>query len=222
MSAKTGPEPVSGRWGYASAGSRYRTHVGSGQIDVRITVSPSPAALAKVFSSFADEIMDFRAGGVWEKLIPIIIDEERKIFAARGVPLKKVFGGGFEAPWAPLAAGYARWRSFRKGRRKKSKRALRMVGPVNRMARNVLTGKLFAKLTSPSSARMGKRYLRFGVYSLPYARAVMFGHPKRPFLGATDRIKGAAGVLMNQHIDNMIDRISARLGMSSAMVRSMV
>jgi hypothetical protein len=192
-----------GRWpGTAGAGG------GKGTIGVRIEISPSPERLARTFREFATEIRDLRPA--WEKLVPIAIDEERRIFASHGVALDG-------EQWRPLSPGYARWRSFRKGKRRKSKRALRMFQPVNVRSTLVLTGRLFGKLTRASAARISASAFRFGVYNLPYARAVQFGHG-RWFIGVSARLKEAATAAINEHVSNMIDRISVKSGMSRAMI----
>lgn len=177
---------------------------GKGSIGVRIQVSPSPDRLARAYRDSATEIKDLRQA--WAKLLPVAIDESRRTFATRGVSLDG-------EQWRPLKPAYARYRSFRKGRRKKGKRALAMVGPVNTQATLRLTGKLFAKLTNKSAARITPSSFRFGVYNLPYARAVQFGHG-RWFVGVSDRLRVAAYQVITEHVDNMIDRIASKLGKS--------
>lgn len=185
---------------------------GKGSIGVRISVSPSPERLARTFREFAQEIRDLRPA--WQKLVPVAVDEERRIFASRGTALDG-------EQWRPLKPAYARWRSFRKGRRQKGKRARRMFQPVNTQATLQLTGKLFAKLTNPRAARITQSSFRFGVYNLPYARAVQFAH-SRWFVGISPRLKAAAEHFINEHVDNMIDRIAVKLRTSRAAVISRV
>jgi hypothetical protein len=88
-----------------------------------------------------------------------------------------------------------------------------MVGPVNRVSRNILTGKLFAKLTSPAAAKIQKMGMRYGV-SMPYARSVQFGDPMRPFIGKTIRIMNDSHEAIMRRMDRVIDEMSQSLGRS--------
>lgn len=199
------------RWGKAPPSHRGRTHVGSGTIGLRIDMSPGPDALARAYGEFADQLRDFRE--VWQELTPVIRAEVEKIFATAGAPLTEAFPKA-RIPWEDLRTEYARYRHFRRGRKKRRKRDRMMVGPVNRRATNTLTGKLFARLTSPRAARIRPMSMSYGVYSLAYARSVQFGHPMRPFIGRTQRIMGAAKSLLHRRIDKLIDSMAASLGKS--------
>jgi hypothetical protein len=176
---------------------------------LRIDMSPSPAALEKEYGAFSDKLKDFRV--VWKDLSRVILEEVNKIFATQGAPLAGYFPNA-RIPWERLTTNYARFRHFRRGRKRRNKREGGMAGPVNLIARNTLTGKLFAKLTAPSAARLRPMSMSYGVYSLAYARSVQFGHPARPFIGRTNRIMGAANSLLHRRIDQIIDEMSRSLG----------
>jgi hypothetical protein len=180
---------------------------------------PGPDELAKIYKDFAGELQDFREA--WQKLVPILLQENQKIFGSQGAPLAEAFPRA-RIPWEDRTNAYARnanWYKFRrKGGKRKKKLANAMLGPVNRRSTLSLTGKLFAKLSSPSAARIRKMSVSYGVYSLPYARAVMFGHPMRPFVGKTARIMGASRMLLNERLTKIIDRIRSQTDSSRGAV----
>jgi len=185
-----------------------------GRINIRIFMRPSPRRLAAAYREFSDEFRDFTPA--WLALQPIVLDEERRIFASRGAPLTEYWGGKFPMPWPILSHRYARYRHGRVGRRKKTKavRSGMMSGPVNRAPTLMLTGKLFSKLMSPTAFRVKPMSMVYGVRA-PGAAALMFGGPRqRPFLGRTKRILGAANQLLHSELDRKIDVISSKTGKS--------
>lgn len=171
-----------------------------GLIRFGVWMRPGPYELARMFPEAAKDLLDQTES--FHALLPIVIAEERAIFAARGLPIKYYWGKA-AVPWRNLTGHYLRYRPA----------GADTGSPI---ARNVLTGALMSKLLSPSAGVITSKSLSFGERDLPYSRALQFGwnkrkQPPRPFLGPTPGILEAARGLFAAHYDRVLSRLATSM-----------
>jgi len=150
---------------------------GKGTIDVRISVSPSPAALAAKYGQVSQEFKDYTPA--WQRLIPRIAAAVQGIITGQGVALGE--------KWRPLKDKYAR-----------RKTKIAPGAPILWLTGGMLGG------LGPLSVRPS--FMRFGVKA-PQARAIQFGFGARPFIGVTEEIETAAVEEIDRHVEWLLSKL---------------
>jgi phage gpG-like protein len=173
-------------------GLKAETKTASGVIRTKLTVDPPAEALGRAFETIG---LSAKHGflEVWEKLIPVVISEQRRIWASRG--------GAVGSPWAAYAPKY----------RKNSQAA------GGRAANLILTGYIHDTVTTDAGVmKVHPNYLRFGVIAKGAAKH-QFGNknkdnkfdalePQRTFLSMTEPLKSKAQDLLTEYISYIVQQ----------------
>ncbi len=159
---------------------RGNSNSGKGNERFRITVSPPVAELERMLKQLGQDVVDYRP------VYPRLVDEVmapgiQAAFASKGATLGQA--------WPPLTARYAR-RKLRAG----SSEMLSLTGQLR---------------SSFAMLRSSKRSVSYGT-TVPYARAVQYGHRRR-FVGWSTEMRDRATAVLQQYHEQLVQKAARAL-----------
>jgi hypothetical protein len=155
---------------------------GKGTIDVKISVTPDPGALAAKYGQASQEFRDYTPA--WQRLTPRLRSIAQGIYDSQGATLGE--------KWRPLKDKYGK----RKARVAPGMPILRLTG--------AMLGGMGLLIARPS-------YMRYGVKA-PQARSIQFGFGARPFIGVTPEVEEAAMEEIGRHVEWLLSKLEASGG----------